>query len=53
MIVEATLDAKGEVSDARVISGPEELRKEALASVLQWHYQPGPALGPNRHPVRD
>jgi TonB family protein len=40
--VQATLDAKGEVSDARVVSGPEELRKEALTSVLQWHYQPGP-----------
>jgi len=42
--VEATLDAKGEVSDARVVSGPEELRKTALASVLQWHYQPGARL---------
>ncbi len=41
--VQATRDAKGEVSDARVLSGPEELRKEALTSVLQWHYQPGPA----------
>jgi TonB family protein len=41
--VQATLDAKGEVSDARVLSGPDELRREALASVLQWHYQPGPA----------
>jgi protein TonB len=40
--VQAALDAKGEVSDARVVSGPEELRKAALASVLQWHYQPGP-----------
>jgi TonB family protein len=42
--VEATLDATGEVSDARVISGPQELRKDALASVLQWHYQPGAKL---------
>jgi TonB family protein len=41
--VDATLDAKGEVSDARVLSGPEELRKGTLASVLQWHYQPGPS----------
>jgi TonB family protein len=41
--VQATLDAKGEVSDAHVLSGPEELRKESLTSVLQWHYQPGPA----------
>ena len=27
-----------------MVSGPEELRKAALASVLQWHYQPGPTL---------
>jgi len=41
--VQATLDAKGEVSDARVVSGPDELRKETLTSILQWHYQPGPS----------
>jgi TonB family protein len=41
--VQATLDAKGEVSDARVVSGPEELRKTALTSVFEWHYQPGPS----------
>jgi TonB family protein len=41
--VQATLDAKGEVSDARVVSGPDELRKESLSSVLQWHYRPGPS----------
>jgi TonB family protein len=42
LTVLATLDAKGEVSDAHVLSGPDEMRKEALTSVLQWHYQPGP-----------
>jgi TonB family protein len=36
--VEATLDTKGEVSDAHVTSGPEELRNAALSSVLGWHY---------------
>ena len=36
--VEVKLDAAGEVSDARVLSGPEELRKAALESVLQWHF---------------
>jgi TonB family protein len=41
--VQATLDTKGDVTDATVVSGPEELRKEALTSILQWHYQPGPA----------
>ncbi len=38
VIVEATLDPKGEVTDARVLSGPEEARKAVLASVLGWHY---------------
>jgi TonB family protein len=38
VVVEASLDSKGEVSDAQVISGPQELRKAALESVLQWHY---------------
>jgi TonB family protein len=36
--VEATLDDRGEVSDARVVSGPPELRKPALESVLNWHF---------------
>lgn len=35
--VEMTTDAKGTVNDARVISGPVELRRSAIQSVLQWH----------------
>jgi TonB family protein len=44
VIVQAMLDSKGEVIDARVISGPEEFRRATLQSVLQWHYvnQPAP-----------
>lgn len=38
VLVELTLGATGMVSDARVLSGPEELRKATLESVLQWHY---------------
>ncbi len=38
VVVEARLDAKGVVRDARVISGPDELRAAALKSVLDWHY---------------
>jgi TonB family protein len=38
VVVEAALDAAGVVSDARVLSGPQELRKAALQSVLQWHF---------------
>ncbi len=37
--LELTLDDSGQVSDGRVVSGPEELRKAALQSALQWHYQ--------------
>jgi TonB family protein len=36
--VELTFDASGNVADARVLSGPEELRKAALQSALQWHF---------------
>ncbi len=43
VVVEASLNAKGEVSDARVLSGPDELRKPVLESVLNWHYEAGPA----------
>jgi len=38
VIVEVSLDAKGNVSDAHVVSGPDELRRGALESVLQWHF---------------
>jgi len=34
------IDAKGHVSDPKVISGPEELRSAAVDAVLQWHYNP-------------
>ena len=44
VILQASLDKNGQVTDAKVLSGPEELRKDALSSVLQWHYQPGPAV---------
>jgi TonB family protein len=38
VVVEVSLTATGVVSDARVLNGPEELRKAALQSVLQWHF---------------
>jgi hypothetical protein len=41
VVVQATLDAAGNVDDARVLSGPAELRRVALQSVLQWHFLPG------------
>jgi len=38
VVVEAKVDASGVVSDARVLSGPADLRRAALESVLQWHF---------------
>ena len=38
VVLEARLDAKGVVRDARVLSGPDLLRAAALKSVLDWHY---------------
>ena len=36
--MQVKLDAEGAVNDAQVLSGPEELRKATLQSVLQWHF---------------
>jgi TonB family protein len=41
VLVQATLDRTGNVTDARVLSGPTELRKAALESVLKWYFTPG------------
>ena len=38
VVVQASVDADGAVSDARVLSGPPALRKAALQSVLQWQF---------------
>jgi protein TonB len=46
VLVEATLDQNGEVTDAQIISGPQELRRAALESVLQWHYNKELGLPP-------
>jgi hypothetical protein len=37
-VLELGVDEQGHVYDARVLSGPEELRRAALESALQWHY---------------
>jgi protein TonB len=37
VVLQLTLNAQGQVSDARVISGPDELRSAALSAALQWH----------------
>jgi protein TonB len=38
VVLELTLDGAGNVADARVLTGPEELRRPSLQSVLQWHF---------------
>jgi len=38
VVAQATTDASGIVTDARIISGPDELRRAVLQSVLQWHF---------------
>jgi TonB family protein len=38
VIVDAVLDAGGSVTDARAVSGPQELRPPALRAVLDWHF---------------
>jgi len=43
--LEVTLDDSGAVSDARVLSGPEELRKVSLESVLNGHFTRDSARG--------
>ncbi len=40
VLLDIAVDDQGEVADARVLSGPDELRKAALGAVLGWHYSP-------------
>ena len=40
VVVELDIDEHGLVSGAHVLSGPEELRRSTLQSVLEWHYDP-------------
>jgi protein TonB len=44
--VESTVNQKGEVTDARVLSGPDELRSAVLSSVLNWHFSTDGGLPP-------
>jgi TonB family protein len=38
VVAQVTLDGAGNVTDAHVVAGPDELRKAVLQSVLQWHF---------------
>jgi beta-lactamase regulating signal transducer with metallopeptidase domain len=35
---EVTLDGAGNVADARILTGPTELRRAVLESLLRWHF---------------
>ena len=39
VVVQVKLDSNGEVTDATVLSGPDELRKPVMESVLNWHFE--------------
>ena len=38
VVTDVSVDSKGEVIDARVVSGPDEFRKPVVQSVLTWHF---------------
>ena len=38
VLLEVNVDEEGLVTDARVLSGPQELRNAALRNVLDWHF---------------
>ncbi len=44
VVVQVKLDDTGSVVDANVLSGPDELRKAVLLSVLNWHLTKDAAL---------
>lgn len=44
VLVTVFVAPSGEVYDARIVTGPNELRRSVLQSVLQWHFDPEPRL---------
>ncbi len=45
VVAEVTLDESGQVSGTRALSGPPELRRSTLRSVLDWHFAQSAANG--------
>src|SRR5678815_5135055 len=41
VVAQSTLNDRGVVTDAQIMSGPAVFRKPVLKSVLDWHYSPG------------
>jgi protein TonB len=40
VIVDVTVDARGRVTDAAAVSGPDALREAALTAARQWEFAP-------------
>lgn len=38
VLAQVKIDGSGNVADAQVLTGPEELRRAVLESVLEWHF---------------
>ncbi len=38
VVIDVTLDSSGSVADMHVVSGPDELRRAVMQSVLSWHF---------------
>src|SRR5262249_17600280 len=38
VMAEVKVDSAGNVSDVQIVSGPDDLRRPVLESVLQWHF---------------
>lgn len=45
VVAQVKLDENGVVTDASILSGPDELRKAVLQSVLNWHFYKDAASG--------
>ncbi|HEU5020795.1 MAG TPA: M56 family metallopeptidase [Bryobacteraceae bacterium] len=46
VVAQLRLNPDGEVADAAILSGPQELRKAVLESVLAWHFEKSEAASP-------
>jgi TonB family protein len=53
VVLELSLSETGTVTDARVLSGPDELRRAALASALEWHFAHDTPLPPKTQVIID
>jgi TonB family protein len=48
VVASVALDEKGNVADAKIVSGPQELRGAVLRSVLEWRFDPSQTFPADR-----